>query len=1136
MEQTEDRSFFECRYGFETSQRHGRPANIVTQKTTFLPHDSTKSENGRLTVTLSGNRYLFPAPELRDFTLSGDLCFAFDTPGRSAMLYFGYDMASRCGTRLTLSFGDVLSAELARVDADSSAPLETVQLPFTHALREVIPFSLTRKNSLLRCTVGKACFAFRTQVPEAGSAGFGRGGFPGGISFGAFTLSGTCIPCDTDTGEIGVRLPLLRGGALPYRLHWRIRRYGPLTRLDYRLDGGCRERTGPRNGSSYRCEAEWFTDPAIIVITAGRRIELRIWNGKRVLYAPQITNKLLYEYYGACTDEIIGTLFYEGTAETAVGFSFSHFEIDGYHMQSGGAEYLYSPSGEPIYTGDADSDILLRVSSPEEKAICALIDPNLPDYAAALQYARGNHFFLTTEPVILTLTADTRGLDASHISARAEICDAFGQPLRSLRPENRSFALPAPCHTDRTVFTFRPGPSACGVYRVLFTLFHGDTAIAERLSVFEVIDPDSTDSPQQASGLPHLFSTPTEQMYLERDMFDPFQPMPDCISPHFYDISAFRPDAGERKQVWRALSLYRRKWYVWQTSRTVTDWPLENHPEIAAHADFMAYTHARTEDGTFVDNLYLTRLSSYTGDILAALHTFAEAHSLNDVTFDNEGHVTAEGLKNLLTRHACEWGPVFTDICERSRMAVNACMEQEAPGLLRGGYGPFPMYVCFGKTALHCHMYGLRPEKLHSFYTGFCQFEDYPWWGTYRSHMSAWCEATMKLFDPEHTLYPEIFGNTHAYSADGVVRTSNPPFGERMPPEFWGGTQSREYALTCVWRDESGFRYWRDDGFMLRDFPESHTIAFADDWGDVVRHRPSAPLYAPCAVADFSLEETRFDDAPLASGNRMDPVNVSESGVSYIVGRIRESGIPSAYASHFGILRQLKPGECPLVILPSMKYAPAGTAEAVRRLYAEGTALAAVGDVTGLEDLFGVRPGNTAERITLLRRDRSTESVVPTVVKTHYLPDGAQSLLEGDGGTPLLLAHGRTMLLNADVSLLGREIFPERFVEGMPSLSRLLAEAVSDRLRILCEDLPVLGGSGLTVYRDENGRTVLFVVNYANEDPAATNERTTLHIRLNGGWTAARSRLPVTQLRRDGKLCGIGITLLPEQSAVITLE
>ena len=89
------------------------------------------------------------------------------------------------------------------------------------------------------------------------------------------------------------------------------------------------------------------------------------------------------------------------------------------------------------------------------------------------------------------------------------------------------------------------------------------------------------------SGLPFIFSTPNEQRYLDRDSFDPWNPMPSCDVEHYYPCNCMTGVYGEKKRIWEVLPLFGRKWYVWMTTRTMNDYAIENHEDIVRHADYL---------------------------------------------------------------------------------------------------------------------------------------------------------------------------------------------------------------------------------------------------------------------------------------------------------------------------------------------------------------------------------------------------------------------------------------------------------------------------------------------------------------------------------------------------------------------
>ena len=108
------------------------------------------------------------------------------------------------------------------------------------------------------------------------------------------------------------------------------------------------------------------------------------------------------------------------------------------------------------------------------------------------------------------------------------------------------------------------------LYKLAFEVYEGDNIIKETDVTFEVV---SSDVPAPIlSGLPFLYSTPNETKFLDRDAFDMYSPEVSGNSEHYYSCSAFLPQIGIDKQIYRINKEFGRKWFMWLTERTQNDW------------------------------------------------------------------------------------------------------------------------------------------------------------------------------------------------------------------------------------------------------------------------------------------------------------------------------------------------------------------------------------------------------------------------------------------------------------------------------------------------------------------------------------------------------------------------------------
>ena len=1123
---------------FRAFGENGQPAGIEVERSSNFPHLHSRVTGDGYALSCLGNRHLLTSPALRDFTLSLTwYCTLTSIMPADFGILFRYDPVERRGTEVGFAFDKegTLSVQLFAVNRLDRSPIGAAAVIRDGGWQEDAHYSLsvTVQGEALSGEIGGHVFAL-TGVPKGcGQVGFMRRNFIGEwVLCDALLTSPDELCEEVVLPRADVLLPRTDGGTIPYELHYSVVRRGERLYLDYSFDGGPprRHKYYPplEKSGQYSGETNTFTDPYVRVYPRdGEPVTAFLKNGLLTATDPNLQWKTaLDRFFDASTLPIEGSIpLPEGTNVEAVALGYAFFTAAGHQAQENGPrEYLFGPDGS--YLGADLHAERFELLSPADKAAVRMIPETCYDYPTVRQHFTQNHYFAEDEEIELTLRVS--GLrDMPYVRVEAELQDAFAAPMETLDAA-----------ADGGCFTVRHTPLPVGVYRIEYRVFRGETLLRTVNHAFEVFDSTGKRCPPLESGLPFLYSTPNEQRYLDRDSFDPWNPMPSCDVEHYFACCCMTGVYGEQKRVWEILPLFGRKWYVWLTGRTMNDTELSHHEDLVRHADYLI-----TQYGDRVYNMRSDywKTEVYKGALKELLDRFLIENPAFAAQLDyrpGEASITRPQLAQLLRVCAHEWYAYANDAQTERARAENARIRTLNPGSLRAAYGPFAIYTtCYASYyCIERFGYPLDDRISDEIFTGFAQFEDYPASCAYHTNRAAWAVMTIRLQLPRLRIYPEQYRSARGGCVDGAVKFAAPPMGARTIPPYYQTTHSREFVWNTPAFTGEGFVYWDDYGFMKRSFSWKEIDAAARDWKSIRDHRPRQPLRGAAFITDYGPADDRVEDDIFPHLPWLNAYNISEENQGYFYERLRESGIPGGFALKWEGLAALTPADTDLVVIPSMADAPAGAAETLRALHAAGVSLLAVSDVTGLEDLFGVKPAPRTRHIHTLRLGRETENVFPYDAEFRYDPDGAEVVIEADG-EPVLLTHGRTALFNSAVSSIGRDSFAEKVEYVRESISLLLRRAATDTLQALTSPSVWAEGCGLTHFVDTEGRELLLAVDYSPYDGKNPLEVcNTRVIRFAEPVRDVRSadRISVNRLRGpDGRVEAAEVVLHARESALL---
>lgn len=1117
-----------------------QPATMDVERSSNFPHLHSRVTDDGYALSCFGNRHFLITPPLQNFSISLEwYCTMTTIKPADVGILFRYDRVNRTGAEIAFEFDldGNLAIGLYAVNGLERTPTGAkAKLPGVHWDDDVkYPVTVSVCGDMVTGTIGMHSFSL-TGVPmlPAGQVGFQRRNFVGEwVLCDAKLTSDDPIEEEILLSERQVVLPRTDGGTIPYELYYSVVCRGGQKYLDYTFLGGPQYRHKyypplPKSGQ-YSGESNSFTDPYVRLYFADHAPKTAMLkNGKLTITDPALQWKsALDKFWKATTLPLTGSIpMPEGKQLQAVALGYQHFVAGGHQSQEHGArEYLYDCDGN--YLGADLYTENYRLLSPADKDAVRIIPKDCYDYPTVKKHYEENHYFSETEDIDLTLEI-TNVKDMAYLRVEAELQNAHAEPMELL-----------PVSVNGNRYTAKHAPLPIGVYRIEFRVSLGSRVLKTVNHAFEVFDITGQRCAPMESGLPFIYSTPNEQRYLDRDSYDPWNPMPSCDVEHYYPCCCMTGVYGERKRIWEVLPLFGRKWYVWMTNRTMNDYEIHNHKDIVRHADYLITQYQGRLYNMRTD---YWKAEVYQGPLLKLMDQFLEENPQYAAQIDYQPggtELTREELKQILRVCGDAWYDYANaDILETIRQN-NAEIQALNPNSLRAYYGPFAIYTtCY--ASYYCIKkfgYPIDDSLSDEIFTGFAQFEDYPASCAYHTYRAPWAVMTIRLHIPKLRIYPEQYRSAGGGCVDGAVKFASPPMGARIIPEYYQMTHSREFVWNTPGFTKDGFVYWDDYGFMKRSFDWKEIDFYSRSWKSINRHKPARPFRGAAFITDYCPEDERFTDDIFPGRPWLNAFNISEENHGYFYERLRESGIPGGFALKWDALDALTAEDTDCLVLPTTANAPAGAIEKIRALYAAGVSLFAVSDITGLEDLFGVKPNHTIRKVTTLRLGNDTENVYPYDCEFRYESDGAEVLMDTADGTPILMRHGRTALFNTSVSTAGRDMFEEKVEYTRENISYLLRRAANALWKDLTAPVVTADSAGLTHFADEHGNEMLFVVDYApydQKDPYTCQNACMIRFAEPCKDVVSAAEVPVNCIRNaEGLVVAAEVILRARESALL---
>lgn len=1102
-------------------------------------------ENGMLKLVRDHARLLFLTPALEKFNFTCKLGYvppAFvQWEHISWGVYFGYNERLRTGKLLTVNYYESkseLQICLHNLNGNKEQ-LECIHIEPNVKLEGDCLYNLSLMVEEGKC---KVKFDIWEAVFDC-SAIKGRIGLVDISSFMGLWVSDVKLESDTvPSREIWKNkyvIPHYDGGSEDYFIDVVLRKYtdGPYE-VSYELTGGVNSRF-PRDYKMDIWSVQYDVIKNAYIKFYGKpgSDKLYLHNGEMCFVEKSPTWKYTEIEMDGKTMPYKGRFYLEDLDESSdFAFGYEQFRRLGNELQEGGREFLYR-NGQLIYSGEALSDeYLIRIQSPEDKRIAEQIPLEIDEYEKALFHARQNHYFLQEEDISFRVHWHAK-TNITLLRFRVKLLDAFFEEIQEIEID----AAPSNIFEE---FGFRTYISEVhleqlqqGVYHIKACMLLGEEIICSHTSAFEVMD-DSELSPRESSGIPFIYSGEAAPANIKYNCPDPWIIKPDHNEIHYVDCMLAVPEVSEYRKGWELLKLYKRKMFLWLSTRTVPDGKSYlDYPESIKCADYIDVV----EQDEPIDYLILTR--AFKRPFVRKIYEEyrQEKPELGLLELSDEGMSEAD-LKKFFDLCGSDWIDYFCEKNAENILKFHEEIRKINPRVKFSHYGPYAIYGTNHSGIRAAKWRMVPPNRAHELMDGFWFFEDYPYITGHVTHYSGWGMMGLLLHMPKARIVVELFGSFDPVCPDGFVFYAYPPMGGCFVESYRTVTQVYEHMYAAVYQNGK-FCYYNNPGFQfLQSYNTEASKRFEEflkGWGVYRKNKPVMPLRAPVYVMDYINEDDRFMFGETEFGVN----NISQAGQAYIYSTVAQMGLPKGFCTDFEGLVQLTKEHMDVCVLPSLKHISETTKEKIRKLSASEIGLVAVGDVGELTDLFGVEKCEHKATVCSLQRTEEEEYIACRNAEFFYREKGAKVLLYAvtpeKKKHPVILQYGKNILINCYICQVGVSDFAfESF--GLANVSRMFKDTVEDLMRKITSPLAEADGDcGISLFVTTQGEKRILLTDYSfcgyKEEK---NIVVQLHFNVeNVRFVGHKDHVIEPKLiRKEGKVKGFAVKLRPGESALFAIE
>jgi hypothetical protein len=1134
---------------FKRHDSKKQPYSFLCEKNSNVKHGNGYVENGTYSIVATHGKNFALTPDLQSFTLKTQMCIMspllFYMPWG---YYIGYDLQTRRGKFLACEYYENSRICITLFDVDSEESTELSKISLEGATLDTdVDFPLTLEVSQNKCKINingnVAEFDGDFSKGKIGISKFERGG--AGIRLKSFEIySEDEINAET-LYKGSFTLPRYEGNPFPYEIDLEILKYeNGVKEIVTKMHGGVE--FAPKNNPSIKTWAshrDQFESPYIRFVGDCEAKKLYLRSGRLTFVddvnvnSPVISQVALADPTPRRENPFTKSFtlkHFEDFKYFVVGYDlFKHFRCDLEAARD--TECVYDKNGNMIYYGDKlEKECIIKVAS-EKSAIEKLIrNSEFVKMDDAIEHIRNNHYFTTDEIPSFTVTV-LHDKNADNVLTKAYLANTYFKKIRSLELELVSTRVNELSKTE-SVYKVKSDVLPQNVYHLVIESYYGNKLIEKHESAFEVFDKNSDKSPVESANLPFFyigdgsFPQPTH-----------WSVKPDCNIIHYVDTSVAGPLQIEAVKAWELNKIYRRKQLVWFTQRTVGLDTYKEHMDCVKNADYIYYLYPGIEESGnyyrydhFHKNLFEARIMREFYNEFCDLHP---EYNLDKLVVDSGnkrdfGHARFKAME-----------PFFDEWVDFVNPKIDKLFDEQweevlkvNPKAKRYSYGPFNAYATHAVGAEVIKYFG-HPESVIEKRFSFVQYEDYPFCCNYPLAHGTWGLMTSKLRAKTLEVGPEIYDSFEAGCPDTHVSLPTPPFSESYAPPYQTTSQIYAYLYNSYYHSKDGYKYWRDNKFMMYGIynveGEARFRETVLSWGKYLENKPLRPKKTVCYYHKFSDKDNEFE-LECAGSHRSVMQNKCGVAMNYIYTRLSEMGIPAGFVTDD--LQTLNANDVDMLVIPS-SYAMTGDDIAtVRELYKKGVRLIATGDVTGLEDIFGVKPSKKTVSVSRLYKGTKSEDIIPFDAEFGYIANGAEAVLtEGEKSHPVLLKTDKTLLINASLGIVGAEnLAIMACAGGRDNVSDLVREAMSEALETLTS--PVVrayGNAYANIFESENGFDEIMLYQCSDYEENSQLIKVCLNCNAYSDVSIIDDDRVVHKTYMNGKLSEFELTLRPRETVLL---
>ncbi len=1031
------------------------PAGWLVERNSDLPFAAAtqRGEQG-LELLSAGNKYIALCPDRQDFRL--DLTYRLDialSGQMSLLVCFRYDPVTRTGDAVRCQRprnARKMILEYGRMADNRFAPVQSSDFDVAdQVFAGDVSLTLVLQGTSLRVETAGGAADFTTGIPRPGKVAFSRGHFFAPFLLTSFALSGEEPPAPAATGHCQVTLPT-SATLYPIRCDVYWRDYGDVCEADLEFSGGVPET--PIGEGNYHCmRADLLDDPYFKVVVADKEDKQYLFDGQVVLVVEALAPAYFYQVlHRKAPWPLRRTVRFAKPQEPfclAIGAEkYLHTTMKTLALRP--AETWFGLDGTCLYSGQGLSASPYRVTfaSQADKAILADLPACDPRREAAAEFARRNHYFKAGEPMRFTITVlGGGGLPAAFA---VELEDAFLEPLRPVAVQVVADVVPiGPRSMPRATLDCEVlADLAPGVYHLRVRGCDPSAAALEDYCALEVLSREPGAPPPILAGLPYLYDSRTETRGLETDSFDPWLPVA-VDESHYMAAANFLPKCARDNAIAPTVRAYGREWFLWLGTRCADHPQPEDNLDLVAEADYI------TPPADQIGITSLLWIHQYRGDILDWAIAFMAAAADRRFNLaaarqarEAGGQIDLPNAEVLAEHYWAAWNDYAQERMDARRGAVLAGLRQVNPRLRFAGYGPAPIYASHYKGQEFVATLLNARDDLDR--RGFWQYEDYPSACRYGIERGTYFLAASLMVLPGHRIYPEIYTLGIQGCPDGAVFFAHPPYGQRLAnPPLRIKRRVYDYAFASAHWLNGEFHYWDKCGFQACGFERDRYEVLLRAWRNVRLFPPERPLRSAAFVYDGGSWRRDAGQTLLTNygGAILDVRKTVAEDVPFAYEMARRHPVLAGFQINAAELGDLAPSDVDLLVLPPLAGMAPASLEAIRRLHAAGVNLLGFEDVSGLEDLFGVRNTGIGQAVTNIRGTDGflpgqTEFCEEPRCRGKYAAAGAEALLDAE--VPVLLRQrnpaATAALFNVPPTLVRDDQLHDRLGYGRESISALI--------------------------------------------------------------------------------------------------